>query len=158
MALGLRGCEADFYILDSSSPRIVAFHSFQDLIQPTSDCVATCPGSLLHTSCDGLSWTPSPIPFLPVTVHRPSLSGRIAPRWHSGREPACQCRRCGRCRLIPGSGRSPGRGNGNPLWFWAGELCWMDVSVTCGIFCAKEDVWYLCIFIYILDSSSTIKS
>ena len=32
----------------------------------------------------------------------------------SGKEPACQCRRHKR-GLIPGSGRSPGEGNGNPL-------------------------------------------
>ena len=33
----------------------------------------------------------------------------------SGKEPACQCRRCKRRGLIPGSGRSPVEGNGNPL-------------------------------------------
>ena len=31
------------------------------------------------------------------------------------KEPACQCRRCKRPGLIPGWGRSPGEGNGNPL-------------------------------------------
>ena len=36
-------------------------------------------------------------------------------RWLSGKESACQCRRCRRPRLNPGSGRSPGEGNGNPL-------------------------------------------
>ena len=35
----------------------------------------------------------------------------------SGKEPACQCRRHKRCGLIPGSGRSPGEGNGNPLQY-----------------------------------------
>ena len=34
------------------------------------------------------------------------------PRWFSGKESACQCR-----SLIPGSGRYPGRGNGNPLQY-----------------------------------------
>ena len=33
----------------------------------------------------------------------------------SGKEPACQCRRLK--RLICGWGRSPGEGNGNPLWY-----------------------------------------
>ena len=33
-----------------------------------------------------------------------------------GQEPSCQCRRCRRSGLIPGSGRSPGEGNANPLW------------------------------------------
>ena len=33
----------------------------------------------------------------------------------SGREPACQCRRLRDIGFIPGSGRSPGGGHGNPL-------------------------------------------
>ena len=33
----------------------------------------------------------------------------------SGKEPACQCRRRKRHGLIPGLGRSPGGGHGNPL-------------------------------------------
>ena len=33
----------------------------------------------------------------------------------SGKEPTCQCRRHRDVGLIPGSGRSPGEGNGNPL-------------------------------------------
>ena len=36
------------------------------------------------------------------------------PWWLSGKEPDCQSRRH---RLIPGSGRSPGVGNGNPLQY-----------------------------------------
>ena len=32
----------------------------------------------------------------------------------SGKESACQCRRYKRSGLIPGSGRSPGGGHGNP--------------------------------------------
>ena len=35
----------------------------------------------------------------------------------SGKESACQCRRCQNLGLIPGSGRSPGGGNGNPLQY-----------------------------------------
>ena len=38
-------------------------------------------------------------------------------RWHTGKESACQCRRCKRCRFIPGSGWSAGVGNGNPLQY-----------------------------------------
>ena len=34
------------------------------------------------------------------------------PGWLSGKESAYQCRRCS---STPGSGRSPGEGNGNPL-------------------------------------------
>ena len=39
------------------------------------------------------------------------------PRWHSGKESTCQCRRCKRCRFNPGPGRSPQVGNGNPLLY-----------------------------------------
>ena len=35
----------------------------------------------------------------------------------SGKESACQCRRCKNGDLIPGLGRSPGVGNGNPLQY-----------------------------------------
>ena len=36
------------------------------------------------------------------------------PRWLSGKESACQA---GDVGLIPGSGTSPGEGNGNPLQY-----------------------------------------
>ena len=39
------------------------------------------------------------------------------PWWPSGKVSACQYRRYKRCSSIPGSGRSPGRGNGNPLHY-----------------------------------------
>ena len=35
----------------------------------------------------------------------------------NGKEPACQCMKFKRCSLIPGSGRSPGGGHGNPLQY-----------------------------------------
>ena len=35
----------------------------------------------------------------------------------SGKEPTCQCRRRKRCGFVPGSGRSPGGGHGNPLQY-----------------------------------------
>ena len=35
----------------------------------------------------------------------------------SGKESACQCRRCKDTGLIPGSGRSPGKGSGYPLQY-----------------------------------------
>ena len=35
----------------------------------------------------------------------------------SGKEPGCQCRRHKHTGSIPGSGRSPGEGNGNPLQY-----------------------------------------
>ena len=40
------------------------------------------------------------------------------PKWQSGKESACQCRRFTRdSGSIPGSGRSPGGGHGNPLQY-----------------------------------------
>ena len=39
------------------------------------------------------------------------------PRWFIGKESSCQCRRLGFDPGIPGLGRSPGEGNGNPLQY-----------------------------------------
>ena len=39
------------------------------------------------------------------------------PRWHSGKESACQCRRRKRCGFSPASGRSPRVGNGTRLQY-----------------------------------------
>ena len=39
------------------------------------------------------------------------------PRWLSGKESACNAGDTGDVGLIPGSGRSPGEGNGNPLQY-----------------------------------------
>ena len=39
----------------------------------------------------------------------------------SGKEPACQCRKQRVMGSIPGSGRSPGEGNGNPL-----QCSWLE--------------------------------
>ena len=44
------------------------------------------------------------------SVHIPGFPGGT-----SGKEPACQCRRLKRRGFDPGSERSPGKGNGNPL-------------------------------------------
>jgi len=42
------------------------------------------------------------------------------PRWLSGKESACQCRRLKRLGFISWSRRFPGGGNGNPLLY----SCW----------------------------------
>ena len=47
---------------------------------------------------------------LPITFS--SISLRWLPWWLSGKESACDA---GYMGLIPGPGRSPGEGNGNPL-------------------------------------------
>ena len=39
------------------------------------------------------------------------------PRWHSGKEFACNAGDLGDTGFIPGSGRCPGGGNGNPLQY-----------------------------------------
>ena len=42
----------------------------------------------------------------------------LFPRWHSGKESACQCRRCKRCRFNPYTEEDPtGGGNGSPLQY-----------------------------------------
>ena len=45
----------------------------------------------------------------------------------SGKESACQCRRCKGRGFNPGSGRFPGVGNGNPL-----QYSWLDNSMDRG--------------------------
>ena len=42
---------------------------------------------------------------------------KVFPGGTSGKEPVCQCRRHKDTGLIPWSGRSPGRGHGNPLQY-----------------------------------------
>ena len=39
------------------------------------------------------------------------------PSGTTGKKPACQCRRQRYAGSIPGLGRSPGEGHGNPLWY-----------------------------------------
>ena len=39
------------------------------------------------------------------------------PRWYSGKESTCQCRDAKDAGLVPGLGRSPGVGNGDPLQY-----------------------------------------
>ena len=46
---------------------------------------------------------------------------RVFPRGASGKEPACQSRTHRDVSVIPGSGRSPGGGNGNQLVFFPGR-------------------------------------
>ena len=63
------------------------------------------------------------------------------PRWLSGKESTCQYRRCRRRAFIPGSGRSPGEGNGSPLQYsclgnpmdrgaWLATVCGVAKSRT----------------------------
>ena len=58
----------------------------------------------------------------------------------SGKEPTCSAGAAGDTGLIPGSGRSPGRGHGNPLQYSSQEnpmdrgVCWAAVHRV-----AKED-------------------
>ena len=63
------------------------------------------------------------------------------PRWLSGKEPTCQHRRHRDVGSIPGWGRSPGGGNGNPLQYsclenfmdrraWWATVCGVTVGLT----------------------------
>ena len=50
------------------------------------------------------------------------------PRWLSGKESACNAGDTGDVGLIPGSGRFPGGGNGNPLQYSCWEIPWTEES------------------------------
>ena len=53
--------------------------------------------------------------FWPLTYHVMKWHFGSSPRWLNGKEFTYQFRRHKRCGFIPGSGRSPGGGHGNPL-------------------------------------------
>ena len=44
----------------------------------------------------------------------------------SGKESACQCRRCRRFSSVPGLGQSPGEGYGNSLQYSCWEIPWTE--------------------------------
>ena len=48
------------------------------------------------------------------------------PRWHSGKESACNAGDPGDTGSIPGSGRSPGVGNGTPLYILVWKIPWAE--------------------------------
>ena len=47
----------------------------------------------------------------------------MLPRWLRGKESACNA---GYASMIPGSGRFPEEGNGNPLHILASEMPWTE--------------------------------
>ena len=52
-----------------------------------------------------------------------SLNYLVLANGFHGKESACQCRRRG---SVPGLGRSPGEGNGNPLSILEWEIPWIE--------------------------------
>ena len=48
------------------------------------------------------------------------------PRWLRGKESACSAEATGEVGSIPGSGRSPGGGQGNPLHILAWRIPWTE--------------------------------
>ena len=63
------------------------------------------------------SGVPSPSPTETLLVDFQFLLPSFMCSGASGKEPACQCRRLRDTGLIPGWGRSPGGGTGNPLQY-----------------------------------------
>ena len=51
------------------------------------------------------------------------------PQWLSSKESACNARATADLGLVPGLGRSPGEGNGNPLQVLAWEIPWTEEPV-----------------------------
>ena len=94
------------------------------------------------------------------------------PRWLTAKEYACQCRRCKRWGLIPGSGRSPGVENGNPLQYTClgNSMDREGILVYCSPWGRKESdmrvrarahththtlccttIWYLCQLLFLYE-------
>ena len=65
------------------------------------------------------------------------MSGLGLAWWFSSKESPCHA---GDAGSIPGSGRSPGEGNGNPLQYSCLEILWTGVwwATVCGV--TKEAV------------------
>ena len=59
-----------------------------------------------------------------------SILGLGLSRWYSGKESACNAGEAGEAGSIPGWGRSPGGGNGNPLQYCLGNPMGSQSSVT----------------------------
>ena len=77
--------------------------------------------------------------FSRVLICMDACTAEGLPRWHSGKEHACQCRGCK--SSILGSGRSPGRGHGKSLQYsclenlldrgaWWATVHWVTKSQT----------------------------
>ena len=61
------------------------------------------------------------------TVTYVSINGiYMLPRWHSGKESACQCRRWKRCGFDPGSGRFPGEEMATHSSILAWKIPWIE--------------------------------
>ena len=72
-----------------------------------------------------------------MTEKQQDLRGSVGfPRWLSGKESTCQCRRLG---FDPESGRSPGGGNGKPLQYSCLENSVSRGSLV-GYSCKESDV------------------
>ena len=72
-------------------------------------------------------WPPwgSILSHLIIASRYPMLVG-LLPRWHSGKESACQCRRPKRCEFNPWVGKIPGGGYGNSLQYVAWRISWAE--------------------------------
>ena len=86
--------------------------------QSSLPCLFSMPLFLLthqyFTPCDLISWN-----FCQCCQHASDSAYKTQefPQWLSGKDSSCKFRRCRSKRSIPGSGRSPGIGNGNPLQY-----------------------------------------
>ena len=79
------------------------------------------PGDLPHPgiklrfpSLQADSWPSEPLAQTPYILHTDNPISGLS-WWLSGKESACSAKNAGNPRSIPGSGRTPGEGHGNPL-------------------------------------------
>ena len=85
-------------------------------------CIGEGNGNPLQCSClenprDGGAWWAAIYGIVESQTQLKRLRSSSSSWWLRGEESACNVGDAGDTDLIPGSGRSPGGGNGNPLWY-----------------------------------------
>ena len=103
-----------------------------DLPDPGSKPHLLC---LLHCRCEFFTAEPPGKPGIVVQMFCWNLLRVHCKRWLGGKEFACHARDAGDAGSSPGSGRSPGVGNGNPL-----QYSCLENSMDRGTWCAVVHV------------------
>ena len=92
-------------------------HRVSDAIQPSHPLSSPSPPAFNLSQHQGLFQGVSSSQQVAEGLELTHIYIYTNSRWCCGEELSCQCRKLGDACLIPGSGRSPGGGHGNPLQY-----------------------------------------